>query len=380
VKDVDTAREIVEKTAGDIGLEKDTFEQTKRLLDEYDRERENLFRQMTELLGKSDVSDLLSEWKDLCDKGKDQLRKLNDISPGNGIGVVMVGLSKFQSGEFKIWGKNAEAELARAAVDIKLIYLANLKVAQVCDEELKQFLNQKKDLLDLAEGRFGASKDVLGKMASLLKAYIDAKNYKALPSTPVQDFGKVLVANFGAVKEAAAKKKVLVDVLVARIAMIRDAQSKLDIPAIDDAYRVGESVANSLQGVGRDSPYEAEDWNDFAKECIEKLNDSKEQAEDQSREVFETLVERLKEETAKSIEALTDNPAQQEEWNDALAESFDTIQEAIDNEQKYLDDVVEGAMRQAISADWNLVKVATKLYFDEWKATGKAVLDTLKKT
>jgi len=346
------------------------------MLEEYGKERESLFKEMVELLGKSDVSDLLSEWKALCGKGKDQLGKLNNISPGNGLGVVMVGLSKFQSGEFKIWDKNAQAEIARAAVDMKLIYLANLRLVQVCNEELEEFFSRKKDLQDLAEGRFGAAKDVLGKMATLIISYERVKNYEGQPPLPepVQGMGKTLMENFASVTEAAAKKRALVQVLVARTAMIKEAQSKLDIAAIDDACRVGESVGNSLQSVGKESPYEAEDWNDFGRDCIEKLKDAKELAEDQSKEVFEILVNRLKEETAKSIEALID-PDQQEQWNDALAESFNSIQEAIENEQTYLEGIVQGPTRQAISADWNLIQVWARQYIDGWKST----VDSIKK-
>ncbi len=161
MKDVDKAREIVQKTAGEIGLEQSTLDTTLKLLDEYDKARESVFKEMVELTTKSDVSDLLSEWKELCDKGRDQLRKLNDISPGNGIGVVMVGLSKFQTGEFKVWDQNAKSEIARAVVDTKLIYQANLKLIQTCNQELQDFASQKKDLLERVAGPFAATKDVL---------------------------------------------------------------------------------------------------------------------------------------------------------------------------------------------------------------------------
>jgi hypothetical protein len=379
VKDVDKAREIVQKTAGYVGLEQSTLDTTLKLLDEYDKARENVFKELVELTTKSDVSDLLSEWKDLCDDGRNELRKLNDISPGNGIGVVMVGLSKFQSGEFKIWDQNAKSEIARAVVDIKLIYLANLKLVQACNQELQDFASQKKDLIERAEGPFGATKDVLIKTASLLHAAVKAKGAGAPSVTdPVQGMVQILKENFTAVSEAAKKKRALVEVLLARLAMIKDAQSKLDLKAIDDAYRAGESAANSLQGVGKDSPYEAEDWNDFAKECIEKLKDAKELAEDQSKAVFDLLVNRLKEETAKSIEALTDDPAEQERWNDALVQSFDSIQNAVEQEQTFLDSIVQGPMRQALAADWNLVQVWAKQSLDELKSTLESIRKTLK--
>jgi hypothetical protein len=374
VKDVDTAREIVSKTAGEIGLEQSTFDTTLKLLDEYDKAREGVFKAMVELTTKSDVSDLLSEWKDLCDEGKDQLRKLNDISPGNGIGVVMVGLSKFQSGEFKIWDQNGKSEIARAAVDTKLIYLANLKLVQTCNQELQDFASQKKDLLERAAGPFAATKDVLAKTVAILNAAVKAKGAGSPSITdPVQGMVQTLKDNFAAVSEAAKKKRALVEVLLTRLAMIKDAQSKLDIKAIGDAYHAGEAAANSLQGAGKDSPYEAEDWNDFAKECIEKLNDAKELAEDQSKAVFDLLVNRLKEETAKSVEALTDDPAEQERWNDFLVESFDSIENAVESEQTYLESIVQGPARQALSADWNLVQVWAKQSLDGLKSTLESI-------
>jgi hypothetical protein len=61
MKDVDTARETVIKTAGEIGLEQSTLDTTLKLLDEYDKARESVFKEMVELTTKSDVSDLLSE-------------------------------------------------------------------------------------------------------------------------------------------------------------------------------------------------------------------------------------------------------------------------------------------------------------------------------
>jgi hypothetical protein len=293
--------------------------------------------------------------------------------------VVMVGLSKFQSGEFKIWDQNAKSEIARAAVDIKLIYLANLKLIQTCNQELQDFASQKKDLLERAAGPFAATKDVLAKTAAIVNAAVKAKGAGAPSITdPVQGMVKILKDNFAAVSEAAKKKRVLVEVLLSRLAMIKDTQSKLDIKAIGDAYSAGESAANSLQGAGKDSPYEAEDWNYFGRDCIEKLKDSKETAEDQSKAVFDLLVNRLKEETAKSVEALTDDPAEQEHWNGFLVESFDSIQNAVEREQDFLDSIVQGPMRQALAADWSLVQVWTKQSLDELKSTLESIRKTLK--
>jgi hypothetical protein len=377
VRDVDKAREIVKKMAGEIGLEQATFDQTNSLLNDYEKERESLFRSMADLLGKSDTSDLLSEWKDFCDRGKDQLRRLNAISPGNGLGVVMVGLSQFMAGEFKIWDKNAQTEIARAAVDMKLIYLANVELVKACNQQLQDFFSSKKDLLDLVEGRFGATLDVAGKTATLIRGFVRVMNYKGLPPEYLNLF-RVLTDNFKAVKEAAMKKNTLIKVLVGRLAMIKDVQSKLDIAAIDEAYRAGESAANSLQGIGKDSPYDAEDWNTFAQDCIEKLQGARDLAKDQSTQVFETQVNRLKEETAKSIEALTDDPGEQEHWNDQLVESFDSIQEAIDSEQTFLRGIVQGPKREAVAADWNLIQTSLKMSVEDLKATVAWIKDKVR--
>src|SRR6476661_3722660 len=126
--DIDVACRIIDKAAGDIGMTEDDRQRANAVLKEYGDKRDSLFKGMVVMLGQSDLSNLVSDWKDCCGNGKEALSKLNDdIPPRDGEGLAGVQLDAFYRGELRIWDKNAQADIARAALTMEIIRLGNLK-------------------------------------------------------------------------------------------------------------------------------------------------------------------------------------------------------------------------------------------------------------
>jgi hypothetical protein len=379
--DIDKAKETARNTAGQVGMTTADFDRASELLQDYGEKRENLFKAMMLLLGQYEVSGLDSDWRDCCINGQEALRRLNDeIPPRDGSGLRGVGLDSFYRGELKIWQESARAEIALAAKAMKTIHLANLKLIQDCNDDLSNVLSKKMDVQKIAEGTFGAILDVLAKTATLLLAYRRVTNPELVAMQDQIDMlGNVLKQNFSQVIDATAKKKALLQVLLTRIEFLKQTKSRLDKDAIRAAYAQGAAIADALPGLGRDSPYEAADWNEFCKDCKEKLEEECDRATTDADTLFDMLYHKLNEETQKSFAALSNDPAQQERWEDEIGNSFTSIQEALDKQKTYAKSLVDGAFTQGLNAAIALGQISIKISIDNWKSTDENIKQALRK-
>ncbi len=181
------------------------------------------------------------------------------------------------------------------------------------------------------------------------------------------------------VRDETAKKQALLKVLLARLDLLKQTRSSLNKDAIASAYSQAEAIANALPGLGKDSPYEARDWDQFGRDCKEKLEEECDRAITDADALFEVLYNTLDEEMEKSFESLSDDPSQLERWSDEIGNSFDSIQDALDKVQDYNDDLVEGPIKQGIGAAVASAKALTRTYLDDWKATLENIKQALRK-
>jgi hypothetical protein len=301
-------------------------------------------------------------------------------SQGGG-GLTGVGLDNFYRGEMSIWTENARAEIALRAKEMKTIHLANLKLIKDCNEELKRVLGDEQDVQKYVEGTFGAMVDVLKKTVTFLIAIVQIARYKGQPSIPdhITMVGDQLKQSYAQAVDAANKRQALLQILLNRLALLNDLKSKLNKEAIKAASEAGQKTAENLCVAGRNSPYDARDWEEFGKNCKEKLRDECERSVTDADTLFDMLYNRLDEETQKSFQALSIDPSQWARWDDEIGKSFDSIQSALDNVQKYTDTLAESKIKEGLNAALATSKAMIKSYIDDWKKTVNEIKDKLRR-
>lgn len=381
--DIETAQATLRNTlekSETLAMTQAEVDKANQLLKDYGSQRDDLQKKMVALLGQYDPSNLDREWVDCCSRGKDYCSSLNSSMPQNGLAGV--GLNEFYRGELSIWTENARAEIALRAKEMKTIHLANLKLLQDCNEDLKKVLSDEKDVQKYVEGTLGAMLDVLKKTGTFLVAIVQIERYKGQPSIPdqVKSLGDELVRSYAQAADAANKKQALLKILLARIALLKDLKGKLNKDSIKAASETGKKTAESLYTCGRSSPYEARDWEEFGKECKEKLEDQCDRSVTDADALFDVLYNRLDEETQSSFEALSTDPSQWERWDDEIGKSFESIQGALDNVEKYTETLAESKIKEGLSAALGTSKAMIRTYIDGWKKTADEIKDKLRRS
>lgn len=375
-----TLRNTLEKSET-LVLSQAEVDKINQLMTNYGSQRDDLQKKMVTLLGVYDPSSLDRDWVDCCSRGKDACNNVNGSTPGQN-GLAGVGLGEFYRGELSIWTENARAEIALRAKEMKTIHLANLKLLQDCNEDLKKVLSDEKDVQKYVEGTLGAMIDVLKKTGTFLIAIVQIERYKGQPSIPdqIKTLGDELTRSFGQAVDAANKKQALLKILLARLGLLKDVKSKLNKDSIKSSSETGKKTAESLYTCGRSSPYEARDWEAFGKECKEQLEDQCDRSVTDADALFDVLYNRLDEETQSSFEALSTDPSQWERWDDEIGKSFDSIQAALENVEKYTDTLAESNIKKGLSAALDSSKAMIRTYIDGWKKTADDIKDKLRKS
>jgi hypothetical protein len=383
--DIDNAQATLKKTLEEsetLAMTQPEVDKANQLLKEYGSQRDELQKKMVTLLGQYDPSSLDRDWLDCCSRGKDSCGNLNSSIPASN-GLAGIGLNEFYRGELSIWTENARAEIALRAKEMKTIHLANLKLIQDCNEDLKKVLSDEKDVQKYVEGTFGGMLDVLKKTGTFLIAIVQIERYKGQPSIPdqVKTLGDELKRSYAQASDAANKKQALLKILLARIALLKDLKGKLNKDSIKSASETGKKTAESLYTCGRSSPYEARDWEEFGKECKEKLEDECDRSVTDADALFDVLYNRLDEETQSSFEALSTDPSQWERWDDEIGKSFESIQDALEKVEKYKDTLAESSkIKEGLSAALDSSKTMIKTYIDDWKKTVDDIKDKLRRS
>jgi hypothetical protein len=382
--DIENAQSTLKNTlekSETLAMTQAEVDKVNQLLKDYGSLRDDLQEKMVSLLGQYDPSSLVRDWVDCCSRGKDACNNVNSNMPIPN-GLAGVGLGEFYRGELSIWTENARAEIALRAKEMKTIHLANLKLLQDCNEDLKKVLSDEKDVQKYVEGTVGAMLDVLKKTGTFLYAIVQIERYKGQPSIPdqVKTLGDDLIRSYGQASDAANKKQALLKILLARLALLKDLKGKLNKDSIKSASETGKKTAESLYTAGRSSPYEARDWEEFGKECKEKLEDQCDRSVTDADALFDVLYNRLDEETQSSFEALSTDPSQWERWDDEIGNSFNSIQSALENVEKYTEKLAESKIKEGLSAALDSSKVMIKTYIDGWKKTADDIKDKLRRS
>ncbi len=378
MEDIVQAAGVIAKTAGEIGMTRDGLAKAKDLLQKYGDERDRLFEQMLSLLAKSDTDGITDDWKSCCEKGNDLLEGLNSDMPQSpaGEGLSGVGARDFFEGEKKVWTENGKGQLALVAGVIAKVNAANIGLIQQCNDDLKAVRDSNAEVQSQINENLDALKNDLMDVANTLAS---KKNDKTLTSWMKEGAARDYIKKWndgivqgtdgnlkGAQQKGGLKKQVL-----DKIEMLNNAREQLDEKWIDEMYRSGEDCAKSLAGAGETGDYRALDWARFGESCVQPLAESRDNAKEKSKSVFDELLPQFQQESTTTFADVTDDPARLADWKSDLQDKQESIQEALATEDAEIGELAEGPYRDAARETFDEFRSTftggMKLLFDKTK-------------
>jgi hypothetical protein len=381
--DIDVACRIIDKAAGDIGMTDDDRQRANAVLKEYGDKREGLFKGMVVMLGHSDLSDLVSDWKDCCSNGKEALSKLNDdIPPRDGEGLAGVQLDAFYRGELRIWDKNAQADIARAALTMEIIRLGNLKHIEAGQAQLNEIKDKDPVIQEAVRGIFptvkGALLDAVVNLGKLAWGMRDTGMF-SWAKVWIGQANDLILGNIKATLELARKRAALKQGLLTYLKVLAETREKLDETSVDETYKNGEEALNSLCDGATGGDYDANDWKEFAKSCREELSERREQTKEISKNVFGELAPALQQRVKTDFKTLFNDPDALERWNDEVNTLFEQIFSGIDNQEKAVASLARGAYQDTAIETMKNIRTMVNVIRDLYRSTSKESQDEMDK-
>jgi uncharacterized protein YukE len=381
--DIDVACRTIGKSAGEIGMSEDDLKAANDVLNEYGSKRESLLNGMVVLLGQSDVSNLISDWKDCCGNGKEALSKLNDaMPPRDGEGLTGVGLDAFYRGELKIWDRNAQAGIARATLTTEIIRLGNLKHIEAGEAELNEIKDKDPVIQEAVRGIFPSIKNsLLDTVVTLGKLKWGMRDTGAF--NWAKDFtgqaGELIVVNIKGTLEWARKRAALKQGLQNYIKVLLETKDKLDVGSIDEAYKNGEEFLNSLWDGATGGDYEANDWKKFGKDCLEKLEERRDRTKEISEKVFEELAPAFQKRIETDFKTLFNDPEALDRWKEEIRNLLEQINSGIDAQENAIEALASGSYKETATQTMNTVRAMVRVIVDQFTSSSKEVEDEMNK-
>ena len=380
IEDIQVACNTVKTTAGQLGMTKADFGKATDLLQRYGDDRSRLFDQLLALLDKTDASSILSDWKNLCETGRNLLEPLEGNMPKSPMGdegLKAVGLNDFSIGEKKIWEENAgNAYLALTADGLSTIYSADLKLIQKLNDDMKTVLDGGKEIESLLQENMSALKkkaqEVTGTMLAKAVPTVFSFFMKDQSSKQImREWGAFASARMADNLKAARRKGELKQLILQNLELFDKAKEQLGLQRIDEMYKKGEDFARSLADIGENGDYRALDWQRFGNECIRRLADRRDRSIEQSKKVFEELLPSFTELNNQAFKALTNDPSMLASWKSDMQDNFRSTDEAFAKGNDILNDLADGPFKEAARATFdemrNTFTAGAKALFDQTK-------------
>lgn len=354
MEDIVQATGAITKAAGEIGMTRDDLGKARDLLQKYGDERDRLFDEMLSMLSKSDTNGITDDWKGYCEKGNDLLEGLNSDMPKSpsGEGLNGVGAQDFYDGEKKVWAENGKGQLALVGDVIARVNAANVGLIQQCNDDLKTIRDSNGEIQSQLNENLDAVKTDLLDVANTLASRTSDKTLTAwMKDGEAKDYIKKW--NDGIIQKTddnfkgAEQKGVLKKQILDKIEMLSNAREQLDEKWIDDMYRSGEDCSKSLAGAGETGDYRALDWARFGESCVEPLAESRDNAKEQSKTVFDELLPEFQQESTTTFAGVTDDPSKLADWKSELQDKQESIQEALATEDEEIRNLAEGPYQTA---------------------------------
>lgn len=358
-EDVTKADQLIRQKAGELGLQQTELDTGERLLQQYGQQRDELFRKMVEMLGRSDESGIDNDWRDCCSDGKEALSHLNDaMPPEGGEGLAGIGADAFYRGEVKMWGQNAKAEIALAAQEIETIRLIHEHIIEDCKETLATIKDKDSVIQEAVRGIFpSVSTELLDFANNARKLVVQATSSHRFDwltpfITPLSDF---LTNSFKSARDQSRQRAALKKNLLDHYKTIVQTKSDLGKWKLDETLKDGAAAGDSLLE-NKDGEYEARDWQDFVVRCKEALNRRYEAADTCSEELFGTVFDTLNQRILVDFRTLSDDASKLGTWLEEIDRDFSSLKDIINDQASLMSGLVVGPMRDGIEAVINSLK------------------------
>ena len=368
-EDINHADEAIRRQAGTLGLQQTDLDTGERLLREYGTKRDELFNKMVEMLGRSDVSGIDSDWKDCSDNGREALSNLNDaMPPAGGEGLPGIGADAFYRGEFKMWPQNAKAEIARAAKKIETVRLAHQQLIEDCTNTLETIKDGDAVIQEAVRGIFPNVTTELTDLSinagKLVSQAVSSHRFDWLRPF-IEEASKMLTDAYKSARDESRQRAALKKNLLDHRKTVLDLEAALGKQKLDETLKDGAAAADALLG-NRDGDYEARDWQDFVVRCKEALNKRYEAAQVSYEKLYDGVSNTLKQRIVLDFETLCDDGSKLIAWLNEIDRKYSDLQGIIALQIEQSSRLVAGSMRDGIDGVITILKSAYDASFADY--------------
>lgn len=384
--DIRDVCDLITRTAGDIGMNKDDLSKAKDLVQRYGDKRAQMMEEMLKLLRKSDTSDIVDVWKSGSESAGNMLRDLNQSIPRSpmGEGLEGVGAKDFFQGEEIVWKESAKGEIPFRADVMCKVLTADLELIRQCSESLKNVNNDDKVVDQLIKENLGGIKSDLTEVTKAvtkklvektLTSWMKEGDAKAYFKKWLDTITKMLEQNIKNGQQKAALKQTVLQT----IELINKTKDKLSEEWIEKMHEEGVVFARNLHEMGEHSYYKATDWKAFGEDCIKELDEWRNHAKEVSKQVFNEILPQFLQKDSKDFAAFTNDPSWLASWKSDMRDNFKSLYDAVTQEDADMNKVADGsyikAARDTFDQVRSMITAGERLYLDK----GQSAEDQMKK-
>ena len=318
-----------------IIIDKD-FADLDGLIQRHYDERARLFDELQNALKRD--KDIQSPWDSLCDKGLEMTDRLNnEIARKIPDGFKGLGMSDFYEGEKKAWQDCKSGRIGLIAETFYDIGQNDVEIYKKLEEDLKKAREDSKLIDEVSRATFGEvreqARNVVAEVAGILVAIPAA----ALPmigkglSSKTRQLVVSMIKGSSSVRELTKKKRAAKEILVRNVELVVKAKEQIGDGAIQNILKRAEELANSWKGASR-SDYNAQDWDSFARACIEILRNKAAPVTEKAKMLFDNMQPMYAEALKTSFITLFTDPSTLENFKGQLNDDMQKMLEDLAKE------------------------------------------------
>jgi len=156
-------------------------------------------------------------------------------------------------------------------------------------------------------------------------------------------------------------------------------KDKLEVRSIDEVYKNGEEFLNSLSDGATGGDYQADDWKEFGKSCLEKLSERRDQTKEISEKVFVELAPEFQKRIDTDFKTLFEDPDALDRWNEEINSLFEQINSGIENQEKAIAALATGPYKETATETMATVRTMLNVIKDQYSSTSKEAQDEMNK-
>jgi len=344
----------------------EAFSAVEGMINYYGGERERLFDSMQNELKRD--RDGQGNWDNLCDKALDMLDRTNSSISGKiPNGFSGLGMSDFYEGEKANWQQCKNTKICSIAEGIYLCGQSNTEIFRKFEEDLKKSREDSKIIEELGRSVYGNMADTMKEGGVQVAAVLAAAPVAAIPmigrvvAPQIRKGVQSMLGGAGTIRDLARKKAIARKILLDNKELQNKAKQQIGTDAIEVLRGKARDVINSWKNSRGD--YNAEDWAQFGRPCLELMETKAVQAIERAKAMVYTMEPLYNESLTKAFITIFSD-----------ADTLAKLDEAFSNQvMKVMDDLAKEAAVMTTLRDNSEVRSANQ----EMKAIMDEVLKAL---